>query len=288
MKKIIIIVAVLVVAVVGLGLVLTGCSKVNDLAFSNEKIIELENTEKIEVTYNSGHIRLYQNSENTHIVVKEYMSKDSQDYHFTATQDGNKLVIKNGSTPVSATFDSRLDIYLPINVANLSKIKLVTTSGSIVVDSVTALNNIDVNSTSGQIEVKNITVNTLDITATSSSVTGDHLNAVIDVTNTSGTTKLTSITGGGEFNSTSSRLELNFTNITTDVYAKSESGRVDVKFPKSTTGSFSAYSVSGGVDVKISGDITESDNQVTAVLGGDSSKTIKLESKSGKVEVRNN
>jgi DUF4097 and DUF4098 domain-containing protein YvlB len=204
----------------------------------NVQEIDLRNIDDIVFNYNSENITLFKNNTDL-LIIKEYMSKDNKDYYAKITNSKNKLVIEAGRRPMFSIFKARIEIYIPVSNKNIT---IRTSSGEIEGNEEYTAQTINIESSSGNILVSNVTAGTVNFKASSGSIrcktangnTGIHtrsgdivfgmINGNVSAEAASGSIKLGSVNGNAGIQTSSGDVTLD--SISGNISAESSSGKI--------------------------------------------------------------
>ena len=309
----------LIIAGVFLACTLGGCSKavtlVNTLTFDSSIIAELQ------ADYDADDITVLKGAAGE-IIIKEYMSEDKRAYYAKTRCKEGKLFITEGRRPLSKSFVSRIEIYLPddyigtldlhttsgkiksdfdfhfdafkanttsgsIEVANLYALKLdlVTTSGSIQAEALTA-ETVTLISTSGHLALSDIQARSVNITTTSANTALNDAVADISYTTTSGSLELKDITGAARLNAQGDGdITAHFTAVTGDVSIHNKNGGISLFLPEMLAFQFVAETRNGTVTTNFDEALSRNGSNISGVIGTAPHITITLSTRNGRIDV---
>lgn len=211
----------------------------------NTKQWDVNGIVEIEVTYVTDEVRLLQSS-TKEIVLKEYLSEDSAEYHAITSMKNSKLKIDRGERPApsSTGYISYIEIHVPANFNGI--VKLRTESG-----------NIDVTNYKGKIDCL---TSTGLITVSDSNICGS-------------------------LKSNNGIIELGIDNIIGNLDAHSDTGDIVANISKSVSFKIQAETKTGATTNSFSDSLTTSDRFITGKCGTNVTNKISLSSNSGNIEI---
>jgi hypothetical protein len=280
------------------------CGGVLETKLVNEQAVEVDYVNDIEISYRSEEITLLKSYTNS-LIIKEYMSRDDDNYYAVVTNFGNKLTVKGGKRPVML-FNARIEVYIPAPLVPGVTIK--TISGKIVAPDDYTCSRIALQTTSGGISVNTLVADTIGITSASGSIRCEKINGNIIVKTTSGGIHLGIIEGdisaktsSGEIKfdiatgsimteTTSGKTYCSINDIVGDISLISKSGDIELAIPQNSLFNFSARTSSGHLSTPFPEELFNpvSDRNLTQGIIGEGSPddTIHIETISGSIKVR--
>lgn len=260
----------------------SGCSGLQDAELVNTETIPLLGISSIEISYGSDHITFFQGS-GDNIIIKEYMSKNKEKYYAKVSSSSNTVTIQTGKRPTSTTFNSYVEVYLPSDYAGQLSVK--NKSGAIKSDVDYKLSDLYIESTSGAIDLGNLTADNINTKTTSGSITCSTIAGNVSAETSSGKLQFSEVSGSGSFKADSSEIELGLSEITGNVTAYSKSGMLHVTAPAKVGFQLSATTKSGKINNSLSGNLNATERSLTGTVGDNPQYTIELTTSSGNIEV---
>lgn len=252
---------VLIIVILALiGVIIWGIKSGNGFTFFEKPVIIYDNTfEKIasiNVDVTSYDVELKE-SNNDIIKVEISGSKKNQDKFHVEEENGNLTINENGSSVcIGFCLDGTITIYLPnqdityhhksssgniYSDIDLRSVVINTTSGDITLKNI---NDGTISSTSGNINVAN--ANKLNVSATSGDISLDETKNIIANTK-SGNIEVRSITSKMDITTTSGDINISSLSIKEDSKAEAKSGNIDIKLDKDVF--IDATTRSGNIDI---------------------------------------
>ena len=252
---------ILIIVILALiGVIIWGIKSGNGFTFFEKPVIIYDNTfEKIasiNVDVTSYDVELKESNNDT-IKVEISGSKKNQDKFHIEEENGNLTINENGSSVcIGFCLDGTITIYLPnqdiayhhksssgniYSDIDLGSVVINTTSGDITLKNI---NDGTVSSTSGNINVVN--ANKLNVSATSGDISLDEPKNIIANTQ-SGNIKVRSITSKMDITTTSGDINISSLSIKEDSKAEAKSGNIDIKLDKDVF--IDATTRSGNIDI---------------------------------------
>ena len=252
---------VLIIVILALiGVIIWGIKSGNGFTFFEKPVIIYDNTfEKIasiNVDVNSYDVELKESNNDT-IKVEISGSKKNQDKFHVEEENGNLTINENGSSVcIGFCLDGTITIYLPnqdityhhksssgniYSDIDLRSVVINTTSGDITLKNI---NDGTVSSTSGNINIRN--ANKLNVSATSGDISLDEPKNLVANTQ-SGNIKVRSITSKMDITTTSGDINISSLSIKEDSKAEAKSGNIDIKLDKDVF--IDATTRSGNIDI---------------------------------------
>ena len=252
---------VLIIVILALiGVIIWGIKSGNGFTFFEKPVIIYDNTfEKIasiNVDVTSYDVELKESNNDT-IKVEISGSKKNQDKFHVEEENGNLTINENGSSVcIGFCLDGTITIYLPnqdityhhksssgniYSDIDLRSVVINTTSGDITLKNI---NDGTVSSTSGNINITN--ANKLNVSATSGDISLDEPKNLVANTQ-SGNIKVRSITSKMDITTTSGDINISSLSIKEDSKAEARSGNIDIKLDKDVF--IDATTRSGNIDI---------------------------------------
>lgn len=252
---------ILIIVILALiGVIIWGIKSGNGFTFFEKPVIIYDNTfEKIasiNVDVTSYDVELKE-SNNDIIKVEISGSKKNQDKFHVEEENGNLTINENGSSVcIGFCLDGTITIYLPnqdityhhksssgniYSDIDLRSVVINTTSGDITLKNI---NDGTISSTSGNINVAN--ANKLNVSATSGDISLDEPKNLVANTQ-SGNIKVRSITSKMDITTTSGDINISSLSIKEDSKAEAKSGNIDIKLDKDVF--IDATTRSGNIDI---------------------------------------
>ena len=252
---------VLIIVILALiGVIIWGIKSGNGFTFFEKPVIIYDNTfEKIasiNVDVTSYDVELKESNNDT-IKVEISGSKKNQDKFHVEEENGNLTINENGSSVcIGFCLDGAITIYLPnqdiiyhhksssgniYSDIDLGSVDINTTSGDITLKNI---NDGTISSTSGYINVAN--ANKLNASATSGDISLDEVRDIV-ITSKSGNVEVKSITLKMDITTTSGDIDILSLSIKEDSKAEARSGNIDIKLDKDVF--IDATTRSGDIDI---------------------------------------
>ena len=252
---------VLIIVILALiGVIIWGIKSGNGFTFFEKPVIIYDNAfEKIasiNVDVTSYDVELKESNNDT-IKVEISGSKKNQDKFHVEEENGNLTINENGSSVcIGFCLDGTITIYLPnqdiayhhksssgniYSDIDLRSVVINTTSGDITLKNI---NDGTVSSTSGNINIKN--ANKLNVSATSGDISLDEPKNLVANTQ-SGNIKARSITSKMDITTTSGDINISSLSIKEDSKVEAKSGNIDIKLDKDVF--IDATTRSGNIDI---------------------------------------
>lgn len=252
---------ILIIVILALiGVIIWGIKSGNGFTFFEKPVIIYDNTfEKIasiNVDVTSYDVELKE-SNNDIIKVEISGSKKNQDKFHVEEENGNLTINENGSSVcIGFCLDGTITIYLPnqdityhhksssgniYSDIDLRSVVINTTSGDITLKNI---NDGTISSTSGNINVAN--ANKLNVSATSGDISLDETKNIIANTK-SGNIEVRSITSKMDITTTSGDINISSLSIKEDSKAEAKSGNINIKLDKDVF--IDATTRSGNIDI---------------------------------------
>ena len=243
-----------------IGVIIWGIKSGNGFTFFEKPVIIYDNTfEKIasiNVDVTSYDVELKESNNDT-IKVEISGSKKNQDKFHVEEENGNLTINENGSSVcIGFCLDGTITIYLPnqdityhhksssgniYSDIDLRSVVINTTSGDITLKNI---NDGTISSISGNINVAN--ANKLNASATSGDISLDEVRDIV-ITSKSGNVEVKSITLKMDITTTSGDIDILSLSIEEDSKAEARSGNIDIKLDKDVF--IDATTRSGDIDI---------------------------------------
>ena len=252
---------VLIIVILALiGVIIWGIKSGNGFTFFEKPVIIYDNTfEKIasiNVDVNSYDVELKESNNDT-IKVEISGSKKNQDKFHVEEENGNLTINENGSSVcIGFCLDGTITIYFPnqdiayhhksssgniYSDIDLRSVVINTTSGDITLKNI---NDGTVSSTSGNINIRN--ANKLNVSATSGDISLDEPKNLVANTQ-SGNIEVRSITSKMDITTTSGDINISSLSIKEDSKVEARSGNINIKLDKDVF--IDATTRSGNIDI---------------------------------------
>lgn len=293
-------IAVILTSLFCLSTVLGGCSDSQGPVQTKEFL--LADVNSILADYDGESVTV-KKSDSDKIVVVEYMNKNKKLYFAKMELLGGVLTISEGARQIGNGVESYLELYLPDTYRDALSIH--TTDGKIKSDVVQTVSSFHADTTNGELELSNLTADTVDLKSTGGKLTAKNLSAQIcAVDTTNGETVLDSITGTIEYESKGGNLTINggigngsfqvtgdgslelaFAEVTGDITARTKNGSIALTLPSSMSFIFSAIAPNGSIQTSFSELLSATNNTVGGTIGENATVKIGLETKNGVINV---
>ena len=230
-----------------------------------------DNINEISINLNSQDIKI-ENYDGPTLKV-QIKSSNSASNELTETEEGHKL---NLNTSYNTPGNANISISIPNSFKNKGALKIVTSSGDIYISNV-SLDTLSISTASGDTEVSNLNLNYLSLNTSS----GDtHLKNVSALNETRLVSSSGEIVGNGTLgqltaNTTSGDMELKLENSLANSSLSSISGTIDLSLPKD-----SGYKINYDT---ISGHLESSNGKLSH---GDESSIININTTSGNLNIK--
>ncbi|GHU75599.1 hypothetical protein FACS189461_2150 [Spirochaetia bacterium] len=218
----------------------------------NTQELVLENINDISIVYAWENIELFENDTDT-LIIKEYMTIDKSDYYARITNSGNKIRIERGKRPFGLgtgilfnSYSARVEVYLPASYGKNISVK--TSSGNIEAAGEFSSTEINIESSSGNMSIKTLAADTINLKATSGNIRGETLTGNSTIRTTSGSIVFDNTDGDVSAKSSSGRIELK--RVSGGVTAEASSGSIRCAVAESS-GLISLTASSGSVALKL-------------------------------------
>lgn len=293
-------IAITLTSIFCLSTLLGGCSGKQGPV--QTKDFSLADVKSITADYDGESVTVKE-SDSDKIVIVEYMDKTKKSYFAKMDLLGGVLTISEGARPIGNGVHSYLEIYLPDNYQEA--ISIHTTDGEIVSNVTLTLGSFYADTTNGELEVANLTANTIDFKSTGGKLTAKNLSAQIcAVDTTNADTFLSSVTGMIEYESKGGNLtvdgsvgngnfqatgdgsvKITFAEVTGDITAHTKNGNIALTLPSNLHFAFTATAPSGNIQTSFSDLLSTTDKTVGGTIGNNADVKIGLETKNGNINV---
>lgn len=271
---------------------------------ANESKFSADGVTHLEVSYDSGDVSFFE-SDSADIVVKEYMTENKSRYYAKVQQSDGSIKITSGERPDSDhDFQRRIEVYLPasydqtltvtttsgdIELSNaklsLSALGIATSSGDIELKKEVSASDIDLSSTSGELDLGNIKADQIKLTSTSGDITCSKLEGHVKCASTSGDTEIESASGSGSYQTASGELDVAYAEADGDLTLTSQSGDLSLTLPANLEFNFKGTTGNGTISTPFRKVDTDNGHIVKAVIGDHPSISVQVGTQSGDINV---
>lgn len=249
----------------------------------NTQTIPLQQAQKISIHYIAEAVTLY-SAEGDSIILKEYYNDPDPDVFAQITTAEDSITIRHGDrSAMFSTLRGFVELYLPRAFYGALNVK--TVSGKIAAQGKLVLSDLVMSSTSGKIALGDVTAGAAVLSTISGGIEIDALQAIANLHSTSGSLRIGSAAGAGEFKTVSGAIEVPYHAVTGDLSLASTSGRLRLMVPGDLSFKLDASSVSGAIDSPFEGALTGGKRHVSGVVGRGSQISLHLRTVSGRIEV---
>lgn len=283
---------------------LTGCSHSQTPEIVNEIHFSLEESSSVIISYDEEPITFYPAGGNE-LVIKEYMTKDSNRYYARVTQTAGSIHISEGGKPFfKSGFSRRIEVFLPTSYTEaltvtttdgnidltgidlqLSKLRIDSTAGTVDLESASA-SSIHLSTTSGTLHLGSLEAENIRIDTTSGDVTCDELTGKVEYTSTSGNADIKSASGSGSYKANNSgSLLVNYAEVDGDLYFFNKNENIHLTLPENLSFEFEATTKNGSVSTTFQECITVDGRTTRGVVGNNPTISVKAETNNGNIEV---
>jgi DUF4097 and DUF4098 domain-containing protein YvlB len=255
------------------------CGGVSEEDLVNVQEIGLEHITDIEILYRWEKVIIRQ-SGTDEFILKEYMNKNNPRYYANISNIGNKLTIERGKRPIGIfinTFDVRVEVFIPKSYMNSIIIK--TRSGRIEAADKFICRKINIESSSGSIEVNNITAEMVSIKASSGRINAGNVEGDVSAETSSGYIQFDQINGSLTANTSSGSIKSEL--VSGNVNIRTKSGEINLG---NIGGNVSAETSSGAIKMDmVNGNIIVAETSSGSIhcSVGENMENISLTSSSG-------
>lgn len=282
----------------------TGCSHSQSPEIENEIHFSLKGISDVTISYDEEPLTFYP-SENNELVIKEYMTKNRSSYYAHVKQNDDSIHISEGGKPLfKSGFSRRIEVYLPtsyiealtitttngdIDFANvelqLSKLRIDSTAGTVDIENAAA-SNIHLSTTSGTLNLGSLEADNIRLDTTSGNVICDKLIGNVEYTSKSGNADIKSAVGCGSYKANNSgSLDVNYTEVTGDLYFFNKNDSINLALPKNLSFEFEATTKNGSVSTTFQECTTVDGRTTRGIVGDNPTVSVKTETNNGNIEV---
>ena len=253
-----------------------------NLSLVLENDFDLAKVNHIAIDYGAEDVEILP-SESANLEIKEYMNYDPQENELTTLwRTGDTLEIKEGDTaqPVFSVFGKRkrIEIYIPQDYQDILSVDL--GSGQLTIDMDMKLTELNLNISSGNVEIGKIEAERTEIDLASGYVEIEELTGTQNIDVASGNVEIKLAEGNGTYSCTSGGIDMNVSEVTGDIDIDVTSGRIEMELPNDSEFQYSSKVSSGSADTYFDTEETDEDER-EAVIGDDPVNKIKVEVTSG-------
>lgn len=291
-------------AAVALQLLLTGCGVSQNLQMANELHFSLSGISDVTISYDDESITFLE-ADGDELIIKEYMTKNKRSYYANIKQSSDCIHVSEGGKPFFKDgFLRYVEVYLPnsytealtvtttdgnINLSDvnlqLSMLRIDSTVGSVEIDNAVA-SDVYLSTTSGALKLTDITADTIRLDTTSGDVTCDGLSGNVTYTSTSGNADIKSAIGCGSYKANNSgRLDVNYAEVTGDLYFFNKNDDIRLTLPQDLAFTFEAATKNGTVSTTFQEYIAIDGRTARGTIGDNPMVTVKTETNNGNIEV---
>lgn len=283
---------------------LTGCGGNNAALMVNEMQFSLTNISKLKIAYDEEKITFKQGT-GSQLIVKEYMSEDRKSYRAKIKKKGRAIEITEGRKPFFAgDFVRYIEVYLPRSYDQ--DLLVTTTDGNIDLRDIDQkLESLCIDSTEGTVKMGNIEATQLKLTSTRGTldfnclqakhvnlettegiVRGDEIIGNIQYTTTHGDFDVKTIKGSGKFTvNNEGPLQVNFAQVTGDVWLYNKNDSIRLTLPKTLSFYFEAATRNGSLTTSFEGKLKKGQRSLRGTVGNKAEVTIRVETRNGSIDV---
>lgn len=255
----------------------------NNMTLQNEKRILVENQQMISLNYISLDIMIYRTDEDS-LILKEYFSDTDPDLHAEITVDEQNITIRHGKQKFLSLIRGYIELFIPNKY--YGTLNVLTISGDMKARCKLSLDELTISSTSGDIELDDVTAGSAVISTVSGDMDVIMLRANSNIHTTSGSIHIACAVGDGILSSISGDINVCYQTVLGDIKASNTSGRIRINVPHTHSFLLHAHSVSGGIRVGFPTDhITGSKHSLAGKVGENPRSSISLSTVSGRVEL---
>lgn len=284
---------------------LSACEKQQTAKLVNELTFSLDSIEDLTISYDDENVSFFE-SENDHLMVREYMSKDKKNYHAKVSESRNSIQISEGGKPFFKDgFIRYVEVYLPKSYSK--NLKVTTTDGNIDMSDMeldmdslrvdctsgvfqlknAAAENIYFSSTSGEMQLGSISGNRIQIDTTQGNVSCERAEGNITYTSTSGNAEFRSVSGSGTYKANNSgKLSVTYEEVTGDLSFFNKNDDLEIELPAELSFAFEATTKNGSINTNFQGNISVNGDSTSGTVGSNPTVTVKVETKNGNIEVK--
>lgn len=284
---------------------LSACKKQQTAKLVNELTFSLDSIDDLTISYDDENVSFFE-SENDHLIVREYMSKDKKNYHAKVSESRNSIQISEGGKPFFKDgFIRYVEVYLPKSYSK--NLKVTTTDGNIDMSDMeldmdslrvdctsgvyqlksAAAEDIYFSSTSGEMQLGNISGNRIRIDTTQGNVSCERAEGNITYTSTSGNAEFRSVSGSGTYKANNSgKLSVTYEEVTGDLSFFNKNDDLEIELPAELSFEFEATTKNGSINTNFQGNISVNGDSTSGTVGSNPTVTVKVETKNGNIEVK--
>lgn len=284
---------------------LSACKKQQTAKLVNELTFSLDSIDDLTISYDDENVCFFK-SENDHLIVREYMSKNKKNYHAKVSETRNSIQISEGGKPFFKDgFIRYVEVYLPKSYSK--NLKVTTTDGNIDMSDMeldmdslrvdctsgvfqlksAAAENIYFSSTSGEMQLGNISGNRIRIDTTQGNVSCERAEGNITYTSTSGNAEFRSVSGSGTYKANNSgKLSVTYEEVTGDLSFFNKNDDLEIELPAELSFEFEATTKNGSINTNFQGNISVNGDSTSGTVGSNPTVTVKVETKNGNIEVK--
>lgn len=265
-------------------------------AVQKSQSIQVSNCNKISLNFSRGNVIIQTTDEPNLKVVQSSSRKLKDKDKFTVEKQGDNIQVatdtKNRAFTFSIfdfgtnTFNEKIEVYIPKSYTK--DLDINTVSGNVLFSSDMKLNNINCRHSSGDFKIQNsITGNEVNVKSTSGNIDIANLYSKnYDIQATSGNVYVGSISGSGRAKTASGNVRINYKSIDDYSNVSGISGNVKLTLPQNLSFKFEGKCTSGNIegDFPLSYDGNRK-NKATAQVGNGPYKTISASTVSGNIDV---
>lgn len=285
-------------------LLLTGCGGKDTSLIENEMQFSLSNISKVKISYDEEKITFKSGTDNQ-LVIKEYMSENKKPYRAKVREKGRSIEIQEGGKPLFAgDFERYIEVYLPQSYDQ--KLVVTSTDGDIDMTEIDQkLESLSIDSTEGTVRLGDVeatevklstTRGTLDfdhlqarrihLETTEGTVRGDEADGNIRYTTTHGDFDVKTIRGSGKFMvNNEGTLQVDFAEITGDVWLYNKNDKVRLSIPKELSFYFEAATKNGSISTSFDKELKAGEQSLAGTIGDKAEVTIRVETRNGDIDV---
>ncbi|MGM0240489.1 DUF4097 family beta strand repeat-containing protein [Enterococcus sp. AZ103] len=302
--------------------ILTSCGKNAEPKLVNTVEIK-QVVNQIKVDYDADDLKVkYHNKPS--IILKEYMNEDNQKYYAEIDSSQKSVKITEGKRPKRTSFKAFVELILPeefdqnltlhttsgaidlletkkefdsisldttsgeiqLRNSQAKSIKLTTTSGKLTAEKLAATDEMIVESTSGSVEFKDIAAENYQIKTTSGETSLENVTGNVHYTTTSGKLNSSDLVGGGKFEATGGGdIQLVYKKVEQDISMDAKNGQVTLDLPTKTNYQIKINTKNGTIESN--SEFNLKGNQQEKIGGTkDSEYVVKLATKNGNIDLK--
>ena len=283
---------------------LSGCSHRGEPQPVNELRFSLNGISDVTISYDEERITFFE-AESDELVLREYMTENKAAYHAKVDQRGEYLHISEGGKPVfKESFNRYIEVYLPASYQGnltvtttdgnidlsevpleLSTLCVDSTSGRVEISQVSA-DSIKLSSTSGTIDIGQLNAKRIQLETTSGSISCDSVEGYVVYSSTSGDLEIKSAAGSGTYKANNSgELNVTYTMVDNDLYLFNKNDTVNLTLPADLEFRFTATTKNGSVSTTFPESISINGQITSGSVGLHPTVTIEVETRNGDIQV---